>query len=271
MAGFSLSETAARWLSQSLKKSRGSKFVSVFNWNAQLRGLSERVKPEPGGRFLIEGGPRPWRIAQESRGRFYNRGLRDRGLRLGESYLLDKITVATGDVIVDCGGNYGDFFLYFLEIDGVQYHGVEPGPEEFACLSKNVAPHACYNIALWRENETRQFQLKSESGDSSLIPFSNSAQTIDVECRRGDEVFAHLDRIRLLKVEAEGAEPEVLKGFENMLDRIDYITVDAGGERGPGGETTYQAVLKYLLLRGFDLVAINKTRWALLFENAARR
>ena len=39
-------------------------------------------------------------------------------------------------------------------------------------------------------------------------------------------------KIKLLKVEAEGAEPEVLLGTAKILKRIEFISVDCGPERG---------------------------------------
>ena len=42
----------------------------------------------------------------------------------------------------------------------------------------------------------------------------------------------------LLKVEAEGAEPEVLQGLKKNLSRVEFITVDCGFERGLNQKST---------------------------------
>jgi len=61
-----------------------------------------------------------------------------------------------------------------------------------------------------------------------------------------------MDAIRLLKVEAEGMEPEVLAGAHQTLQRVDYVAVDAGPERG--GENTVPAVLNALTSAGFEVL-----------------
>ena len=42
----------------------------------------------------------------------------------------------------------------------------------------------------------------------------------------------NIKRIKFFKIEAEGAEPEVLEGSKNSLKIIDYIGVDGSHERG---------------------------------------
>ena len=62
------------------------------------------------------------------------------------------------------------------------------------------------------------------------------------------------DKVKLLKLEAEGAEPEILMGAENKLELIQYIAADLGFERGKKEESTYKQVTNFLLSRGFILV-----------------
>ncbi|CDO59091.1 hypothetical protein BN1012_Phect877 [Candidatus Phaeomarinobacter ectocarpi] len=66
-----------------------------------------------------------------------------------------------------------------------------------------------------------------------------------------------LDNIRLLKLEAEGLEPEILIGCGEALGKIDYIAVDGGEERGLKSEETLSTVANYLIHRGFDLLSID--------------
>jgi hypothetical protein len=78
-----------------------------------------------------------------------------------------------------------------------------------------------------------------------------------------------LDRVRLLKLEAEGAEPEILAGGKKILQLIDYIAVDCGFERGLKQESTLREVLNILYGNSFRLIDFNYKRMSFLFANSA--
>ena len=73
--------------------------------------------------------------------------------------------------------------------------------------------------------------------------------------------------IKLLKIEAEGAEPEVLIGAEQTIKLCEYISVDAGPERGIEQKTTIKEVKQFLLSRNFTLIQKSFDRVVLLFKN----
>ena len=66
----------------------------------------------------------------------------------------------------------------------------------------------------------------------------------------GSYTFFKLFIIKLLKLEAEGAEPEILLGGLDKIHLIDYICADVGPERGLSYETT----LVSSVIRGFSSV-----------------
>jgi len=74
----------------------------------------------------------------------------------------------------------------------------------------------------------------------------------------------------LLKLEAEGGEPEVLMGCIEILQNIDYISADLGFERGVSEENTFPEVINFLLYNGFNVVkAIAPSgRNTVLFKNS---
>ena len=49
-----------------------------------------------------------------------------------------------------------------------------------------------------------------------------------------------------IKIEAEGAEPEILEGLIKNLNKVEYITIDAGFERGVNKESTLVQCTNYL-------------------------
>ena len=76
-----------------------------------------------------------------------------------------------------------------------------------------------------------------------------------------------INKIKLLKVEAEGYEPEILEGIGSMLKKIQYIAVDGGYERGIINEQTFTDITNYLLHNGFEIIDINFVHYRALFLN----
>ena len=76
-----------------------------------------------------------------------------------------------------------------------------------------------------------------------------------------------IDRIKLVKLEAEGAEPEILMGAMSIIDRIDYIVADIGPERGVKSESTLIEVLDILQKNNFEATKFGYNRGILLFKN----
>jgi len=137
-----------------------------------------------------------------------------------------------------------------------------------ANLERNAlcAGREASQIALWNTDEEVTFYVKSDTADSSIIPISGSEAEIRVPARRLDSVLE--DRpYRLLKLEAEGAEPEILAGATGIIHRFQYVTADVGFERGVRSESTLPEVTAFLIERGFEIVAVGRWRLVLLFRN----
>ena len=252
-----------------VRKSRGRPFCLLFNLRASLRGVDARVsfRPEDQTFVVATGG---YQICFRHEGQAYyamKRGIVRRTEILGETYFLPQIDFRPGDVVVDCGANVGELKYYFLENDlAVEYIGIEPSPLEFSCLERNVAPSQALNVGLWDREGELDFYVSSQMADSSLIEPPGYDEIIKVPTRRLDRLLP--DRpIRLLKLEAEGAEPEAIAGCEDILDRIDYISADLGFERGVGQTSTLGAVTNYLLTRGFEIVANGRKRLTVLYRS----
>lgn len=73
--------------------------------------------------------------------------------------------------------------------------------------------------------------------------------------------------VKVLKLEAEGAEPEVLEGLGDKLRLIEYISADLGPERGIKCEGTLVLVTNYLLERDFELINVLHSRISALYNN----
>jgi FkbM family methyltransferase len=252
-------------------------FVTIFNmrsffWSRMSENHKVRIKQnsEKSGFLVLSQVANRHANNKDLVNHVYKRGVINRGLDLGHAYHLNRISFSPGDLIVDCGANLGDLKLYFDYINaGIEYIAFEPSKTEYVCLEKNSQPSTCYNLGLWNCNTTLEFFQSSANGDSSFIPSQKVEDVYRIDVVRLDEIISR--DVKLLKLEAEGAEPEVIMGCENLLEKIEYIAADLGPERGLGGENTVPFVVNYLLSRNFEVLHFTENRCIFLFQNTRLR
>jgi len=155
----------------------------------------------------------------------------------GDEYEIFKsdIKFNSGDVILDAGANEGVFSIMMAKcFPEVRVIAMEPVPRTFSQLMRNVGlngfmPNLQYvNVGLGREPGNITLTMsKDHSGGSSLyctyIPSDH--EQIPITVIPLDQAFADykIDRIRLLKMDIEGMEYDVLYGSKRLKD-IDYFT-----------------------------------------------
>ncbi|WP_269583820.1 FkbM family methyltransferase [Roseibium sp. Sym1] len=209
-------------------------------------------------------------IIHKNRLPFYKTGIAPRVFGLLNDYMIDPDELQENDVVLDCGANVGEIGVGLrLAGKNVCYLAFEPGEEEHAACAVNNPDKACEKKALWNETTVLQFFEKSDSADSSLIEFGDYNSVTRVATTTVDEYCAAngIDRIKYLKIEAEGAEPEALEGAVNTLAQTHFVTVDCGYERGFDKESTLPKVCNLLIGNGFELIEVRKGRLIALFEN----
>lgn len=187
----------------------------------------------------------------------YQKGLVYRSDEFFASYLMQNIDFTHLDFVLDCGANWGDCFL-MMETRGIRikYIGIEPSPRDYHCLKKNTKGK-CLQVGLGKVTGKLPFYLKEDSADSSFV-FFGSEHSIDIDVIQGrDLVEKYKIKSGLLKVEAEGFEPEVLEGFGDSIKQFLYIALDGGHERGVEQSSTITDAINYLLKNGFKLVDLN--------------
>ena len=139
----------------------------------------------------------------------------------------------------------------------VEYIAFEPDANTFDCLSLNNQSGNLHNVALSNINKEEDFYLDNEGGNSSLIDFG-AQKSIKVQSKKLDSF--NFKNIKLLKIDAEGYEPEVLEGAVNTLKEIEYVSVDFGSERGVKQENTVAEVNKIMYENNFHLYKFSEFR-----------
>ena len=211
-----------------------------------------------------------FRISEDVRKFFYIAGFSNRLERLRNEYLISSILFSDNDIVIDCGANIGEIGLYFRSVScSVRYYGFEPSLREFECCAYNNPGQNIVNKGLWNETGDLLFYQKSSQADSSFIEINDYDYTVEVPVVRLDEfdIGDGYETIKLLKIEAEGAEPEVIEGARQTLKRVQYVSVDVGAERGISHEMTIIPVINALMAQGFELLDFGYPRFVVLLRN----
>ncbi len=212
-------------------------------------------------------------IGNRVRIKIYHAGIMFRLKSLANTYLVDSVNFSADDIVIDVGANIGEFSYYMANEFGVKVISIEPEELEYRALvlnTKNLNVLAI-NKGLWYEEKELTLYQKNDTGDSSLIKPPNYESTKTIKTTTLNKIIkTHIDlskRIKFVKLEAEGAEPEIIIGASKVLSRIDYISADVGPERGIKQENTMIEVLKLLMKNGFEPIKFGNNRNVLLFKN----
>ena len=203
----------------------------------------------------------------------YSYGIKHRAEQLINTYSIEKIKFSDKDIIIDFGANYGDLYAWTkLNNLNINYISFEPSPSEFKCIELNCINQNNNNFALSDTEGYFDFFLKSDSGDSSIIePSTGFTKKIKVKTTTLSNYISQnkIEKVKLFKVEGEGFEPEILRGANNVLQKIEYIGVDGSPERGKNNETTIEYATEFLISKDFEIVFsnINQKYAKVLFRN----
>ena len=185
-----------------------------------------------------------------------------------KTYCLDEINFQENDLVIDCGANIGELYLAFDEKKiKISYIAFEPDKKAFNSLEKNTknAYQQLYNLALSDKNEKRNLYTDTDGGNTSLSEFE-STSIEEIETKTLDSF--NFKNIKLLKIDAEGHEPEVLTGLTETLKNVEYIAIDHSDERGFNQEKTTVEVFDFLYKNNFQVVAVSPYREISLFKNS---
>jgi FkbM family methyltransferase len=158
-----------------------------------------------------------------------------------ESGIDKRLEAKKPNVIFDIGANIGEFTIFCAHyFPKAKIYAFEPDPIAFECLSKNIENFglesrvSIWQLALSDKIEKSTFYVASSSADSSLVKPTKYTAEIILETMRLDLFMANqsIKNISLLKMDAEGNEPEVILGMGQKISNCDSFTIDVSPERG---------------------------------------
>jgi len=245
-------------------------YCALVNLRCMFRGRTFRLSASADGetyfgRQMGEG----IRIARRNRFKRYDKGITRWVNFVARSYRLDLVPISPGDKIIDCGANIGEIGVWAKQFEA-DYHPFEPEEKEADCCDMNNFSGKPKTIrkALWFEETELKLFSKPDTADSSVIEITNFKGVKTVRTTTLANYINTLDNpsVRLLKIEAEGAEPEVLQGAEGVFQHIDYIAVDCGYERGKEGKPTFSESNEILRRHDFEVIDADLSRQAFLYR-----
>jgi FkbM family methyltransferase len=225
--------------------------------------------PHPGVRFSC--GPEGiWRVEDKGEKlmipshrrapRYLHSGIQGILERLIKRYFPDpshlfRLKDAT---IFDVGANIGEFSMACMSKGAKHVIAVEPDEIPFQCLRGNLGerlPQASVEQCVLSDKPgTVTFYVSTETADSSFITPEHYTEAIKMRAVTLDEIVQKYNvEVDVLKVEAEGAEPEVLEGaLQTLRTQSPYLTVRASYERN--GKSTFKDCERILREAGYECV-----------------
>ena len=246
-------------------------FINAKNW---IRRKKHRIHPsdEP-GIYRVTDGQETLYICRRIRHNRSKRGVAVGIEALARQYNLHHIPVSPGDLLIDCGANIGELGVW-ARLHDLNYIAIEPETLESRCVDLNAfaGEAKTFRMALWFEETVLSFFSKPTTADSSVIEMNDFDNVRQVQAKRLDALITDLpaNAKTILKVEAEGAEPEVLAGAKELLKNIDYIAIDCGFERGKNKDHTFSETNTILVDNGFRVEQANFKRMTMVYRNIAK-
>ncbi|MBI4874016.1 MAG: FkbM family methyltransferase [Acidobacteria bacterium] len=192
----------------------------------EILAASREVEKDPAGYHLWE----------TPKGRYWMPAGSDYVLPFNLAEQVRKIygtgptAVRSGDTVLDCGANVGVYTRDALEAGAKLVVAIEPAPENIECLNRNFQAEIAagrvvvYPKGVWDKDDflTLNVDPNNSAADSFLIQREGSHGVQKVPLTTIDKLVAELklDRVDLIKMDIEGAEPNALRGARETLTRF---------------------------------------------------
>lgn len=155
----------------------------------------------------------------------------------GEQLVIERVT-KTGSVVFDVGANVGDWTALAVA-RGANVHAFEISPPTAAVLEGRFGSHPGVTInRVGLADTAGETVLRHYPSNPTLsttipgFPHHEEFEEITVPIRTGEDYTSErgIDHIDLLKIDVEGAEPAVLRGFRPLFEagQVDVVQFEYG-------------------------------------------
>lgn len=245
---------------------RGKNFCFFYNLISKLFYKNKNHVTFDGKKYILNEPDLKWSFSYERRGLWYLNGIKERGKKLHVDYGIQEIKFNQGDIIIDVGADVGDFKNGFDE--EVDYYACEPDPGLFDTLKFNCEEKKCFNLGIWKDDAKEIiFYIDNNIKKKSIVKVPGKTLEIKIKTSTLDSIIQKIDKkIKLIKIDTTGSEPEVLYGLNKFLGDVEYVVVDASNERGINKKHTINECLNYMYKNNFHVKNFEVIRSCILFQ-----
>lgn len=132
-------------------------------------------------------------------------------------------------------------------------------------MFKDFSYVKCYQIALGAKQRQQKIYVTKHDDSSSLLkPFlisnyffgAKALYEFNIKVDRGENFISKKPAGNtLLKIDVQGYELEVIKGFSNKIGCFNYIFVELSGVELYSGQSLYSHIINHLTKKGFSLIS----------------
>ena len=205
----------------------------------------------------------------------YLQGVDKRLFQVFNTYGIEKniIEEIGNQPIIDIGANIGEFSIGLREL--MDFQGkiicIEPDNWEFKTLEKNAVLFnlTCVNCAIGSESKDGFLTDDNFDANSRLLLANENTefcQTVKIKTLNQVLIDLNVNNFGLIKIEAEGFEPEVLLGLDLNKINVQFFAIDCGPERPPENSNTVAFCLNYLTNFGYKLKNFDHQRFSIIME-----
>jgi FkbM family methyltransferase len=167
-----------------------------------------------------------------------------------------------GDTLLDIGANIGYVSSCFLKnVPDSKVVAVEPQPDVLAMLKTNLdrfGRSKIYPYAISDQDGEAWFQIdRHNMGAGRLINGAPNDHSISIKTRTADSLFfdTNIERIDLVKIDAEGAEEAIIRSCANhFAEKQPKAIIFEDNNRNAGGN-----ISKALRSAGYKIYCIKKS------------
>jgi len=178
---------------------------------------------------------------------------------INKYYSNNNVFIEPSDTVLEIGACRGITTQIAAE-RAEKVIALEPSPRVFECLKQNIQSNKIniLHYAAWKEADEIEINYGISADNDSLIePDDGQKGRALIQAKTIENIIEEInvEHIDFLKVEAEGTEPEVLKGIGDL--DINKIVVNCSKERN--GESTLENVSNVLEEKGYEIVDYDGT------------
>lgn len=175
-----------------------------------------------------------------------------------------KTNVPRPNVIFEIGAREGnDSALLKAQYPDAEVYAFEAYNEEYDLHknNRNLDNIHYHNIAIWSEDTRKTFYKKGTNVNyGSISSFRDRGESYGLDTEEYETISvssfcasSKIDKIDIVKIDAEGCSYEVLLGFGDLLDTVKVLHIETEQEEHFKGQHLEKEVFELLESRGFSL------------------